>query len=295
MYAQSRLAMDAMRFAEVMNTLAPATPIEIWFHDEMRVGQKNGLVYQWAKKGTRPRQPKDQRLRKLSFRRGLSGPQYRNCSHHAACRHLSQQPPRLILIRVLRLPGQTAKICRRKIIPKTNRCAHLLLPESNREAQMNHNPPKTTRVSPTQFGITPHSHPFRLEFGDRPGENLVFKQPTVFVVGAGASKEYNFPLGSDLKNQIAEAVRFRFAHGVQLISGSADLLDHSRRDALFNGWAKAPGSWKKRFRSPVDQAASPLHQSLSAAEKDRVGKSFLAPFAAGACSALWTNPSRHER
>jgi hypothetical protein len=23
----------------------------------MRIGQKNGLVYQWAKKGTRPRQP----------------------------------------------------------------------------------------------------------------------------------------------------------------------------------------------------------------------------------------------
>jgi len=41
--------------------LAPATPIEVWFQDEMRVGQKNGLVYQWAKKGTRPRQPKDQR------------------------------------------------------------------------------------------------------------------------------------------------------------------------------------------------------------------------------------------
>src|SRR5260370_38557765 len=47
--------------AEVVNTLAPATPVEIWFQDEMRVGQKNGLVYQWAKKGTRPRQPKDQR------------------------------------------------------------------------------------------------------------------------------------------------------------------------------------------------------------------------------------------
>src|ERR1700737_1493277 len=27
----------------------------------MRVGQKNGLVYQWAKKGSRRRQPKDQR------------------------------------------------------------------------------------------------------------------------------------------------------------------------------------------------------------------------------------------
>jgi hypothetical protein len=35
--------------------------VEVWFQDEMRVGQKNGLVYQWAKKGTRPRQPKDQR------------------------------------------------------------------------------------------------------------------------------------------------------------------------------------------------------------------------------------------
>lgn len=37
------------------------TPVEIWFQDEARVGQKNGLVYQWAKKGSRPRQPKDQR------------------------------------------------------------------------------------------------------------------------------------------------------------------------------------------------------------------------------------------
>lgn len=41
--------------------ITPGLPVEIWFQDEMRVGQKNGLVYQWAKKGTRPRQPKDQR------------------------------------------------------------------------------------------------------------------------------------------------------------------------------------------------------------------------------------------
>jgi len=44
-----------------VSKLAPDTPIEIWFQDEMRVGQKNGLVYQWAKKGSRPRQPRDQR------------------------------------------------------------------------------------------------------------------------------------------------------------------------------------------------------------------------------------------
>ena len=37
------------------------TPIEIWFQDEARIGQKNGIVRQWAKRGTRPRQPADQR------------------------------------------------------------------------------------------------------------------------------------------------------------------------------------------------------------------------------------------
>ena len=46
---------------ETVSRLALATSIEVWFQDEMRVGQKNSLVYQWAKKGTRPRQPKDQR------------------------------------------------------------------------------------------------------------------------------------------------------------------------------------------------------------------------------------------
>ena len=44
-----------------MSGLAPGTAAEVWFQDEMRVGQKNALVYQWTKKGTRPRQPKDQR------------------------------------------------------------------------------------------------------------------------------------------------------------------------------------------------------------------------------------------
>lgn len=47
--------------AAALKQLAPMTTLEVWFQDEMRVGQKNALVYQWAKKGTRPRQPKDQR------------------------------------------------------------------------------------------------------------------------------------------------------------------------------------------------------------------------------------------
>jgi hypothetical protein len=41
--------------------LPAGKPIEIWFQDEMRLGQKNGIVRQWARRGSRPRQPTDQR------------------------------------------------------------------------------------------------------------------------------------------------------------------------------------------------------------------------------------------
>ncbi len=47
--------------AAVLDGVASGTPTEIWFQDEMRVGQKNGLVRQWAPRGSRPRQPRDQR------------------------------------------------------------------------------------------------------------------------------------------------------------------------------------------------------------------------------------------
>ena len=36
-------------------------PIEIWFQDEARLGQKNGRTRIWARTGTRPRLPADQR------------------------------------------------------------------------------------------------------------------------------------------------------------------------------------------------------------------------------------------
>lgn len=44
-----------------MAGLRKGTAVEIWFQDEARIGQKNGLVRQWARRGTRPRQPADQR------------------------------------------------------------------------------------------------------------------------------------------------------------------------------------------------------------------------------------------
>src|SRR5512136_32993 len=56
-----RLNKFAGRIAEVRAKLAPGTPVEVWFQDEMRVGQKNKLTYRWARKGSRPRATHDQR------------------------------------------------------------------------------------------------------------------------------------------------------------------------------------------------------------------------------------------
>jgi len=43
--------------------IARRKSIEIWWQDEARLGQKNGIVRLWARKGTRPRQPADQRYK----------------------------------------------------------------------------------------------------------------------------------------------------------------------------------------------------------------------------------------
>ena len=50
--------MDAIR-----KRLGPATPIELWWQDEARIGQKNKITRRWAKRGTRPRAPHDQRTK----------------------------------------------------------------------------------------------------------------------------------------------------------------------------------------------------------------------------------------
>jgi hypothetical protein len=42
-------------------SLPKSKRIEIWFQDEARLGQKNGRARIWAKTGTRPRLPADQR------------------------------------------------------------------------------------------------------------------------------------------------------------------------------------------------------------------------------------------
>jgi hypothetical protein len=40
---------------------ARAKPLEIWFQDEARIGQQGTLTRIWAKRGTRPRAPRDRR------------------------------------------------------------------------------------------------------------------------------------------------------------------------------------------------------------------------------------------
>jgi transposase len=49
--------------AKIVDRDAPGQPIEIWFQDEARIGQKNHITRRWAKRGTRPAAPQDQRTR----------------------------------------------------------------------------------------------------------------------------------------------------------------------------------------------------------------------------------------
>jgi hypothetical protein len=52
-------------FAELVAAALPerarGRPIEVWFQDEARVGQQGTLTRVWARRGTRPRAPRDRR------------------------------------------------------------------------------------------------------------------------------------------------------------------------------------------------------------------------------------------
>lgn len=49
--------------ARIARDRAAGRKIEIWFQDEARVGQKNKITRRWAKRGTRPSAPHDQRTK----------------------------------------------------------------------------------------------------------------------------------------------------------------------------------------------------------------------------------------
>ena len=49
--------------AAIRAGLPAGTKIELWWQDEARVGQKNKITRRWAKRGTRPSAPCDQRTK----------------------------------------------------------------------------------------------------------------------------------------------------------------------------------------------------------------------------------------
>ena len=66
-YAHHELAVEAFKktspaeLAKIRARLPKGVEIELWWQDEARIGQKNKLTRRWARRGTRPRAPRDQR------------------------------------------------------------------------------------------------------------------------------------------------------------------------------------------------------------------------------------------
>ncbi|CAK0751606.1 hypothetical protein CCP2SC5_90051 [Azospirillaceae bacterium] len=50
---------------KIKETLSHEKVIELWWQDEARVGQKTKTTRRWAKRGSRPMSPKDQRTRSV--------------------------------------------------------------------------------------------------------------------------------------------------------------------------------------------------------------------------------------
>jgi transposase len=70
------------------------TAIEVWFADEARIGQKNKITRRWAKRGTRPSAPKDQRTASAYIlRRDLSQGRQGRGARHAPMRYRGDEPP----------------------------------------------------------------------------------------------------------------------------------------------------------------------------------------------------------
>ncbi|MGA7437246.1 MAG: hypothetical protein WBW32_03850 [Luteibacter sp.] len=67
----------------------------------------------------------------------------------------------------------------------------------------------------------------------------MYQRRTVFIVGAGASAELDFPLGNQLKGIISNATDIRYRDGYSLKSGDGDIVDAIRQHCRMNGIADA--------------------------------------------------------
>lgn len=88
----------------------------------------------------------------------------------------------------------------------------------------------------------------------------MFKQATLFVVGAGASAEFGLPVGSALKRKIADKLFFSWEGGYRLKSGSPKLVEALRKKVLRPD--RSPGDLNpyadagRKISSAMDQAFS---------------------------------------
>ena len=83
--------------AEIRAVLPPGTKIEIWFQDEARIGQKNKITRRWARRGTRPSAPHDQRTQSAYIFGAIcpaegkgAGLVMPHCNTHAMTAHLAE-------------------------------------------------------------------------------------------------------------------------------------------------------------------------------------------------------------
>ena len=78
--------------ARMIESAVGIDTIEIWFADEARIGQKNKITRRWAKRGTRPSAPRDQRTASTYTRRRLPetgcSPDLPTCNTEAMNLHL---------------------------------------------------------------------------------------------------------------------------------------------------------------------------------------------------------------
>ena len=85
------------RLETIRASLPNGTPRELWWQDKARVGQKNKIARRWARRGTRPCAPHDQRTSSASIFGAICPQEGKGaalvlprCDTHAMSRHLAE-------------------------------------------------------------------------------------------------------------------------------------------------------------------------------------------------------------
>src|SRR5262249_46984985 len=125
----------------------------------------------------------------------------------------------------------------------------------------------------------------------------MLRNKTVFVVGAGASKEFDLPLGYDLGLQIQRALDIKFEMGNRLVSGDGQIYTWLQRHVQqlgerdVNPWLYA--CWRICEAIPHHNSIDNLIDNYAGEEKvELCGKLGIAKLmlVAEQKSKLWANP-----